>query len=247
MFPLHGTLRVIDSVERRRPSMRRAPFLAGLQSRAVVSQTRGALVMLGLSLRAETSRAVLSLPASEVTDLTIDAGDAFADAGELFDRLQDAPMFEARSALLLQWVGRKVQTPLRSHACSRPARSSRGRAEATAMDAAASAVGCSSRHLRRVVLDYIGIPPAEYVQLRRFDRALPLLQRAETLTEVAHRAGYYDQAHFCRDFKELSGMTPGDYRSQAGPVPGILFSEDVPSHTSTGRPARLTFPQRGNA
>jgi AraC-like DNA-binding protein len=227
LFPLRGTLRVTEAIERGRPSLRQAPFLVGLQSRPIVSEADGGLVLLGLSLRAEASRALLSLPAREVTDLTISADDVLANAGELFARLQEAPGFRDRCGLLLRWVAGLVRTPAPlarvQRACSLLTRP----AESTAMDAAAAAVGCSSRHLRRVFLDYVGVTPAEYVQLRRFDRALPLLRRSQSLTEVALDAGYYDQAHFCRDFKEISGLTPGDYRAQAGPVPGVLFSEDV--------------------
>jgi hypothetical protein len=39
-----------------------------------------------------------------------------------------------------------------------------------------------------------------------------------------HAAHYYDQAHFCRDFKEIAGMSPSEYRARAGHVPGHLFS-----------------------
>jgi AraC-like DNA-binding protein len=27
-------------------------------------------------------------------------------------------------------------------------------------------------------------------------------------------AGYYDQAHFIKDFKAVSGMTPGEYQAR---------------------------------
>ena len=36
-----------------------------------------------------------------------------------------------------------------------------------------------------------------------------------TLTDLAHRYGWYDQAHFTRDFTALVGVTPGQYRDRA--------------------------------
>jgi len=32
-----------------------------------------------------------------------------------------------------------------------------------------------------------------------------------SLTDLAHRSGYFDQAHFIKDFKRYTGMTPGQY------------------------------------
>jgi len=36
------------------------------------------------------------------------------------------------------------------------------------------------------------------------------------LTEIAHRCGYFDQAHMINDFKTLSGITPKDYFKKEG-------------------------------
>ena len=38
---------------------------------------------------------------------------------------------------------------------------------------------------------------------------------AKTLTDLAVRYGWYDQAHFTRDFTALVGVTPGQYRDRA--------------------------------
>jgi AraC-like DNA-binding protein len=35
------------------------------------------------------------------------------------------------------------------------------------------------------------------------------------LSDLALRYGWYDQAHFTRDFTELVGVTPGQYRADA--------------------------------
>ncbi len=45
-----------------------------------------------------------------------------------------------------------------------------------------------------------------------FPRALEMLHGGcLPLAAVAIRAGCYDQPHLNRDFRELAGMTPGDY------------------------------------
>ena len=37
-----------------------------------------------------------------------------------------------------------------------------------------------------------------------------------TLADLAHRWGWYDQAHFTRDFTSLVGVSPGEYRDRPG-------------------------------
>ncbi|MNW21624.1 Helix-turn-helix domain protein [compost metagenome] len=47
----------------------------------------------------------------------------------------------------------------------------------------------------------------------RFQHILGLLNRKEpvTLTDAAMLGGYYDQAHFTREFKSFCGLLPSDY------------------------------------
>ena len=42
---------------------------------------------------------------------------------------------------------------------------------------------------------------------------------AGTLGDLAHRHGWFDQAHFSRDFAALVGVTPGDYRASSRRTP----------------------------
>jgi len=62
-----------------------------------------------------------------------------------------------------------------------------------------------------------GLPPHQYVILRRVERAKELLQAGTdlTLAEVALHAGFSDQSQFSRHFKRLVGVTPGQFRTSA--------------------------------
>ena len=60
-----------------------------------------------------------------------------------------------------------------------------------------------------------GLPPHQYVILRRVERAKQLLQAGTdlSLAEVALHAGFSDQSQFSRHFKRLVGVTPGQFRT----------------------------------
>lgn len=73
--------------------------------------------------------------------------------------------------------------------------------------------GYSSKRFQRLFRRYTGISARRFMRLRRFQlitRQLLLQQRADYL-DTALVGGYYDQAHFIRDFRELAGETPGRF------------------------------------
>jgi AraC-like DNA-binding protein len=63
----------------------------------------------------------------------------------------------------------------------------------------------------------VGLTPKLYCRVLRFQRALRQLAEHPRIAwiDTALNAGYSDQAHFNRDFRELAGLTPGQYRALA--------------------------------
>ncbi len=81
----------------------------------------------------------------------------------------------------------------------------------------AAVVHLSPYHFARQFKTATGLPPHQYVILRRVERAKQLLH-AETdlsLAEVALHAGSSDQSQFSRHFKRFVGVTPGQFRTPA--------------------------------
>jgi AraC-like DNA-binding protein len=88
--------------------------------------------------------------------------------------------------------------------------------------------GYSHRRFVAIFREAVGLSPKRYSRVLRFRR---MLERAAAppppaLAELALESGYSDQAHFNREFRELAGVTPGEYRALAPaashhvPVPG---------------------------
>jgi AraC family transcriptional regulator len=75
----------------------------------------------------------------------------------------------------------------------------------------------NSCHFARQFKAATGLPPHQYVILRRVERAKQLLQGGTglSLAEVAAHAGFSDQSQFGRHFKRLVGVTPGQFRTPA--------------------------------
>jgi len=68
--------------------------------------------------------------------------------------------------------------------------------------------GYSIRSLERHFQEMIGLSPKRFVSTARFQKVLHLLQANIAWVVIAESFGYYDQAHFIKDFKQFSGITP---------------------------------------
>jgi AraC family transcriptional regulator len=75
----------------------------------------------------------------------------------------------------------------------------------------------SAYHFARQFKAAIGLPPHQYVIMRRVERAQQLLQqdRDLSLAEVAARAGFSDQSQFSHHFRRAVGVTPRQFRRSA--------------------------------
>jgi AraC-like DNA-binding protein len=69
----------------------------------------------------------------------------------------------------------------------------------------------SSRRLERLFAEHVGLPPKLFLRVVRFQEVLRGLRGETNATTWAQRAaqhGFYDQAHFIRDFKTFVGESP---------------------------------------
>ena len=70
-------------------------------------------------------------------------------------------------------------------------------------------------HFARVFKQAEGVTPHRYVLERRVAKARRLLTDTdEPLGQIALTAGFADQSHFARRFREVVGLPPGEYRRQ---------------------------------
>lgn len=79
--------------------------------------------------------------------------------------------------------------------------------------ALADDAGMGLRTLQRRFMDHLGVSPRQHLRYLRFERARQLLsQQNHRCADIAVIAGYSDQAHFVREFRRFSGVTPSRWR-----------------------------------
>ena len=80
------------------------------------------------------------------------------------------------------------------------------------------------RQLERNFKKQIGISPKQLGKVIRLQTALKmLLNKNENLTDIAYESEYFDQAHFIKDFKEFTGITPREFLGNENMALSTLF------------------------
>lgn len=78
--------------------------------------------------------------------------------------------------------------------------------------------GMPQRALQRLFREYVGVSPKWVIQrYRLFEAAERLASGESDGARVAHELGYFDQAHFIRDFKAMVGRSPGAFVAERRP------------------------------
>ena len=86
-------------------------------------------------------------------------------------------------------------------------------ADPLSLQAVARHVGVHPVHLARTFRSVYQIPFGSYVRDLRIDFARQQLAGPAALSEIACAAGFCDQSHFSRCFKQHTGLTPAAYRA----------------------------------
>jgi transcriptional regulator GlxA family with amidase domain len=74
----------------------------------------------------------------------------------------------------------------------------------------------SEAHFARSFRDAFGVPPHRYLLTRRIERASALLRDTDLpITEVAYQTGWGSLGTFGRQFRDITGESPGEVRERA--------------------------------
>lgn len=190
-------------------------FLAGVHDSYVVTESTGLSYCMQVNFTPIGAHLFFRLPMDAIANRVVHLEDVIGpDAGRLQEKLQEFPSWEERFTLLdtlvaarcsrarppspeIVWAWRQLQLP----------------DDNLRIGALAKELGWSSRRLIAAFREQIGLPPKALARIIRFHRLIGWLDGQDEIrwAELAHRAGYYDQAHFNRDFRELAGKAPGEF------------------------------------
>jgi AraC-like DNA-binding protein len=175
----------------------------------------GQIDMIGIQFHEGGAFPLLGVPLHELqneTNLLSALGQA--DLMALHGRLYEAKTLPVRTRLLETWLIHRLSLGKEQHALIPVSlgvlRESTGNLR---MSEFSEQWSISQRQLERLYQREVGMSPKEYLKLLRIENARLSLKtlREETTARLAVELGFYDQAHFIREFRAVTGVTPYAY------------------------------------
>jgi AraC-like DNA-binding protein len=204
-------------------------FITGSHTASYVSNIAAGEPVMAVHFRPGGAFPFLGIPLGHLEDTYVGIDEVWgSDGRDLHERLIETRSAEARFAILEEFL------------LSRPWLSADRQPAVTAamfaiennpsirMADIHDQVGMSTKRLIGLFRAEVGLSPKAYARVRRLQAALRLLGAGRVGgADLAAEVGYFDQAHFVRDFESFAGMTPTQYIQQP-----IL----LPSHVPVERP-----------
>jgi AraC-like DNA-binding protein len=209
-----------DSEAPRRVRTVRGSWLSGQHRRSIVIESAKDSCMIGARFRPGGLHPFFPMPVAEVND-AVEEGELLWGrvTRELRERLLEADSVDERFRVLdrelLAWSRGNLEIDatlafVLERLSKVPGESS--------IRTLADDVGLTQKRLVRAFEEKVGLKPKTLSRVLRFQTVLKRLESESRVSWsfVAQEAGYYDQAHFIREFEALSGLRPSQYLVEKG-------------------------------
>ena len=192
-------------------------MVAGVKSKSQSISLRGRGAIFGVKFAPGAFRPLFGRSVALLTDRSVPIGSVFpgAEKWSALPALRTTAAMVARAeSLLAPLVPKEIDAQLlrvtRIHD-----RIARDRS-IVRVEAVAEIAKTSVRLVQQLLREWIGVTPKWVIsRYRLHEAAARLANDASTdVAAIANELGYFDQAHFSRDFKRLVGMPPARYAAQ---------------------------------
>lgn len=189
-------------------------YVAGPDTGPVPVQYRPGLIFAGVRFRPGRAPGFLGAPASELLDQRVPLAELWGTAavGRLADELAGAPGPRAAASLLEGAVACRAWKAASPDPVVDGLVALLGGAPDAqgAVRTASAELSVGERRLLRRCRAAVGYGPKTLDRVLRFQRAIMLAPRSDSLGVLAAVAGYSDQAHLSRECGRMAGRTPSD-------------------------------------
>lgn len=198
-------------------------IVTGAGTTSYVTRIDPGQTVMTVHFRPAGARAFLGMPLSELQDRCVGIDDIFgASSRTLREQLTETESAAGRVALVEQFLLSHMQFhEQRIHrllACL-DAQPSITVAEVHTLTA------LSPKRLTALFGAEVGLTPKAYLRVRRLQGALHRLDTGARGADIAADLGYFDQAHFVRDFRSFTAITPSQYPRRRANLPSHLMAE----------------------
>ena len=224
IFNLGEPQRLCERADVRRHALFRASWVSGQQPQPIVIEQAGGYHLAGIRFRPGGAFPLFRCSQAELTGRVVELADLWGrEAGAVRAQLGDAPNGAALLRRLERWLARRYRDASGSdeRVAFAAAALQRG---GTGVGRIAELANISAKHLVQQFTRQVGLAPKYFGRVQRLQRTIRAIGQRPAVdwTEIALAGGFYDQAHLINEFRDLTGLTPGDYLARRSPYLGYL-------------------------
>jgi AraC-like DNA-binding protein len=202
------------------------PGVHGVRTTRFVAELEGEGWVVGTKFRPGGFRPFWPAPISSLTDRSVPIAEAFGDEGAALDASVHAAASDAERIAIVEAFLRARRPGLDDDAgvddagldddaalAAKIVDLAQADASIARVSELAERAGVTVRTLQRIFRSHVGVAPKWVIRRFRVQEAADRVARGEAADwpSLACDLGYFDQAHFIREFKAQIGRTPGEY------------------------------------
>jgi AraC-like DNA-binding protein len=200
-------------------------FVAGPHSISHVSDMPAEAAAVAIHFRPSGALPFVGIPLGDLENAFVGLEDIWGNDGKaLHEKLIEATSVAARFALLEDFLLSRARFAVRRHPGVAAVMEAIEVNPSIRVSEARELAGLSTKRMIALFRAEVGMTPKAYARVRRFQAALRRLRAgAARGAGIAADVGYFDQAHFVREFRAFAAMTPMQYQQHR-----IILPSHVP-------------------
>ena len=182
--------------------------------------------MIGVHFKPGGCYPFIDFPMAELNNLTIESHNIWgAGINTIREAILHEPEIEKRFAILEKYFLLKGKNRLDTHVLIHYSVNQLVQSpQMWTIKNLSDKTGVTPKHLITLFKKYVGLSPKMFSRVHKFQKVIELVgqeQKADWAM-LAYECGYFDQAHFIKEFQAFSGINPASYLEKRGPYRNYL-------------------------
>lgn len=198
----------------------RNAWVSGVRQEFITISSIPGSSMLVVRFREGMAHAALHIPLGLLKNQVLDADLLLnPDIARLREQLLNAPSPQQKFACTLAFLAERIRRRPDIHpAVAFSVQKILENPALVTIDELVRRTGWTHKHLIHVFDRFVGVSPKEFLRISRFQQVINGIgsKMSADWMRIVHDCGYYDQAHFIKDFKRFSGLSPEQYLTARG-------------------------------
>ena len=168
----------------------------------------------------------VDFPMAELNNMTVELDTVWGnEIHSIREAILHEPVIEKRFAILEDFFLAKGKNKMEGHVLIRYSVNQLMQSpQVWTIKNLSDKTGITQKHLIHLFKKYVGLSPKMFSRINKFQKVIQLVDRQQKVdwSLLSFECGYYDQAHFIKEFQAFSGVNPVLYLEKRGPFRNYL-------------------------